>query len=70
MSGPKAFSVALNRCGPGCEGGNPAGCQQVAEIGDVVAVQVGQRQSRQAVGAQTDRRPTPGWPARRDSGRG
>jgi hypothetical protein len=30
-------------CGPGCEG-------------DVVAVQVGEQQSRQAVGAQTDRR--------------
>jgi hypothetical protein len=55
--GAEGFQRRLDdRCGPGCEGGNRAGDQQVAEIGDVVAVQVGEQQSRQAVGAQTDRR--------------
>jgi len=32
--------------GIGCKRGDPAGDQQVAEVGDVVAVQVGEQQSR------------------------
>ena len=44
------------RCGIGGERGDPAGDDQVAQVGDVVAVQMGQQQRGQPVGAGTDGR--------------
>ena len=63
MSGPNAFSVASTTSavpgGPqrrrvGVERRHPAGDDHVAEIGDVVAVQVSEQQRRQSVGSDTD----------------
>jgi hypothetical protein len=70
----------------GREVADPTGDEDVAEFGDVVAVQVGEQQRRHSGGTHTNRRralqhatpaidqehlaTAPGWTARRGSGRG